>query len=87
MKIWKLQDAKARFSEVVREARAGTPQHITVRGEDAVVVVSADEYRADNKPKSGTEFVAAFRKVILDDDIVFERIQYPAIPRSVDLPE
>jgi prevent-host-death family protein len=38
---WKLQDAKARFSEVVRLARSGTPQIVTVHGEDAVVISAA----------------------------------------------
>lgn len=39
LKGWKLEDAKARFSEVVRLARENAPQRITVRGEDAVVVL------------------------------------------------
>ncbi|MGH6719583.1 MAG: type II toxin-antitoxin system prevent-host-death family antitoxin [Alphaproteobacteria bacterium] len=42
---WKLEDAKARFSEVVRRARAGAPQRVTYRGEDAVVVVAAAEFK------------------------------------------
>ena len=29
---WALQDAKARFSEVVKRAQSEGPQHITVRG-------------------------------------------------------
>lgn len=41
---WKLQDAKARFSEVVREARARGPQTVTVHGKEAVVVLSTEEY-------------------------------------------
>lgn len=41
---WKLEDAKARFSEVVRLAREQTPQRITVQGEDAVVIISAQEF-------------------------------------------
>jgi toxin YhaV len=41
---WKLEDAKARFSEVVRLAREQAPQRITVRGEDAVVIISAQEF-------------------------------------------
>ena len=41
---WKLEDAKARFSEVVRLARASGPQHVTVRGQEAVVVLSAIDY-------------------------------------------
>jgi antitoxin Phd len=46
---WKLQDAKARFSEVVRRARAGEPQQVTLHGEEAVVVV--DPKRFDVRPK------------------------------------
>lgn len=42
-KGWKLEDAKARFSEVVRRARNEGPQRVTVRGKDAVVIISADE--------------------------------------------
>ncbi|MEO0532482.1 MAG: type II toxin-antitoxin system Phd/YefM family antitoxin [Cyanobacteria bacterium P01_A01_bin.123] len=37
---WKLEDAKARLSEVVRQAKHTEPQRITVRGEEAVVVIS-----------------------------------------------
>lgn len=44
LKGWKLEDAKARFSEVVRLARDHAPQRITVRGEDAVVVLSAEDF-------------------------------------------
>jgi antitoxin Phd len=40
---WKLEDAKARFSEVVRLARSEGPQRVTVRGRDAVVVISVEE--------------------------------------------
>jgi len=41
---WKLEDAKARFSELVRRAHEDGPQAVTVRGRPAVVVVDADEY-------------------------------------------
>ena len=41
---WKLGEAKARFSEVVRLAASGQPQRVTVRGRNAVVVVAADEF-------------------------------------------
>ena len=40
---WKLEDAKARFSEVVRRARSEGPQRVSVRGRPAVVVISAEE--------------------------------------------
>jgi prevent-host-death family protein len=41
---WQLQDAKARFSEVVKRAREQGPQHVSVRGEPAVVVISEAEF-------------------------------------------
>jgi prevent-host-death family protein len=41
---WKLEDAKARFSELVRRVQSDGPQTVTVRGRDAVVVVSAEQY-------------------------------------------
>ncbi len=41
---WQLQDAKARFSELVKRAREQGPQHVSVRGEPAVVVVSEEEF-------------------------------------------
>lgn len=39
---WKLEDAKARFSELVRLARSEGPQTVSVRGQDAVVVISVE---------------------------------------------
>ena len=41
---WKLEDAKAQFSEVVGLAREAEPQRITVRGQDAVVILSARDF-------------------------------------------
>ena len=41
---WKLEDAKARLSELVRRARSEGPQRVTVRGRDAVVVVASDQF-------------------------------------------
>lgn len=61
MAKWQLQYAKNRLSEVVRKASDEGPQVITPRGDDAVVVVAADEYaRLTRKPK-GT-LVDFFRK-------------------------
>jgi len=42
--VWKLQDAKSRFSKVVEDALTIGPQYITRRGVEAVVVVSHREY-------------------------------------------
>jgi prevent-host-death family protein len=43
---WPLQDAKNRFSEVVKRARSEGPQTVTLRGERAAVVLSAADYDA-----------------------------------------
>ena len=43
---WKLGEAKARFSEVVRLAASGRPQRVTVHGKAAVVVVAVDVFEA-----------------------------------------
>jgi antitoxin Phd len=40
---WKLEDAKARFSEVVRRAQTEGVQRVTVRGKEAVAIISVDE--------------------------------------------
>jgi len=44
MRQWPLQDAKARFSEVVKRAASEGPQGITLRGEPAAVLVSRADY-------------------------------------------
>src|SRR5437588_12370374 len=48
---WKLQDAKAQFSELVRRARAGKPQRVTVHGKEAVVVVDTERFEVRPKPR------------------------------------
>ncbi len=41
---WHLQDAKNQFSKVVKLAQSEGPQTVTLRGERAAVVISAEEY-------------------------------------------
>ncbi|UFP92988.1 type II toxin-antitoxin system Phd/YefM family antitoxin [Gloeobacter morelensis] len=42
---WQLADAKNRFSDLVERALREGPQTVTKRGIEAVVVLSAEEYR------------------------------------------
>ena len=44
--FWQLQEAKARFSEVIRRAVDDGPQHVSVRGEPMAVVLSERAYLA-----------------------------------------
>jgi prevent-host-death family protein len=57
---WALQDAKTRFSEVVRKAQSEGPQHVTVHGRDSVVVVSEEEYRRLKGEITGQDIIDAF---------------------------
>ncbi len=48
---WSLQDAKAKFSELVRRALAAGPQVVMRGREEAVVVMSAREYAKLTTPE------------------------------------
>lgn len=41
---WQIQEAKQRFSELVRHAEADGPQVVTRHGRKVVVVLAAEEY-------------------------------------------
>lgn len=44
MKVWPVQDAKARFSEFLETCLADGPQMVTKRGAEAAVLVSVAEW-------------------------------------------
>jgi prevent-host-death family protein len=58
---WLLQDAKARFSELVRKVRNEGPQHVTVHGRDEVVVIAAEEFRRLKGAVTGKALVEAMQ--------------------------
>ncbi|MBF0561970.1 MAG: type II toxin-antitoxin system Phd/YefM family antitoxin [Alphaproteobacteria bacterium] len=66
---WQLQEAKARFSEVVKLAGSEGPQVVTCRGVETAVVLSMAEYRRleANRP-SLVDYLMAGPK--LDDDTI-----------------
>jgi len=51
-KLWQLQEAKNKLSEVIDRALQDGPQIITRRGQSAVVVVSVKDYENMVKPKN-----------------------------------
>lgn len=84
---WKLEEAKAKFSELVRQARERGPQRVTVRGQDAVVVLAASDY-ARLAPGAAKPSLAALfadspfaRLEDFEENLVRER------PRIRDLPD
>lgn len=53
MKIWPVQDAKARFSEMLDTCLKKGPQLVTRRGVDAAVLVPVDQWQRlanDSRP-------------------------------------
>lgn len=48
---WQVQEAKQRFSEVLRAVEREGPQTITRHGEEVAVVVDIAEYRRLTEPK------------------------------------
>ncbi len=81
---WLLQDAKAKFSELVRRVRSEGPQHVTVHGRDEVVVVAAEEFRRLKGERSGETLIAAMQACPYRDvDIEPPRAAMPV--RGVDL--
>lgn len=41
---WQLQEAKGKFSQLIKQAAAGDAQIVTVHGKPTAVVISAQEY-------------------------------------------
>ena len=71
---WKLQDAKNRFSEVVKEALRAGPQIVTLRGKETAVVLSVEEYRRLARPDiSLVEFLRSSPLVELELDLERDR--------------
>lgn len=58
---WRLQDAKARFSELVRRVRSEGPQHVTIHGRDEVVVITAEEFRRLKGDRTGEALIEAIQ--------------------------
>ena len=62
MKKWPLQDAKNQFSRLVELAQTEGPQTVTRHGRPVAVVVSAEDFRSQSRPKeSVVEFFAPLR--------------------------
>jgi antitoxin Phd len=66
MDIWKLQDANARFSEVVDRALHDSPQMVTRHGENAVVIVADCEFVGAEPAQDFKDFPMSIPRVGLD---------------------
>lgn len=81
---WKLEDAKAKFSELVRQARTGGPQLVTVHGQEAVVVISVEEFARLLPPQKFLSLHALLSQSPLGD-LDFEREPLLSPLRDVEL--
>ncbi|GIF44934.1 type II toxin-antitoxin system Phd/YefM family antitoxin [Actinoplanes xinjiangensis] len=81
---WQVQEAKQRFSEVLRAAEAGEPQIVTKHGEEIAVVIDITEYRRLRGEQIGLmEYLRADPVDDIDLDAEIDRPREQ--PRDIDL--
>ncbi|BEL08917.1 hypothetical protein Q0Z83_071080 [Actinoplanes sichuanensis] len=81
---WQVQEAKQRFSEVLRAAEAGEAQIVTKHGEEVAVLIDIAEYRRLRGEQVG--LMAYLRADPLDDfDLDAEIDRRREQPRDIDL--
>jgi len=79
---WQVQEAKQRFSEVLRAAKSGEPQIVTRHGEEVAVVIDIAEYRRLRGESVGfMDYLRA--EPYTDVDLEAERAR--DLPRDIDL--
>ena len=82
MRKWQVQEAKARFSDLLRGAASSGPQEITVRGRPKAVVLSTEDFeRLRRKRPSLAKFLQASPLAGVDLEIVRDK----SPPRDVTL--
>ncbi len=78
---WQLQEAKQRFSELIRTARTDGAQVVTRHGEDVAVVLDIDEYLKITG--AATDFKTYLRSAPDLDSLEIRRAG--SVARSIDL--
>lgn len=78
---WQLQEAKQRFSELIRSVQTEGPQFVTKHGEEVAVVIDIAEYR--RLRGAGADFKEFLRSAPDLDALEIERNR--AVARTVDL--
>ena len=80
-RVWPLQEAKAKFSELVRLAQTEGPQTVSLRGLPAVVVSPILQNKIDFSGKTGADFVKALSA---GPPIDFDLPERPAASHDLD---
>lgn len=83
MRHWQMQEAKARLSEVIKDAEREGPQEITLHGKPVAVVLSRKQY--DRMTGTGESLAAFMRRSPLYgiEEVELERDRSPT--REVEL--
>ena len=80
MRSWQLQEAKAKFSEVVKAAQQEGPQEISLRGEPTAVLISKAEFDRLRRPRpSLVEFLRASPLAGVELDLARDRTPARAV--------
>lgn len=85
---WQLQEAKNRFSAVVKAAATGPAQVVTVHGVPAAVVMSPEAYErlvAVAAPAQSLSQALCCPELDASDDALFERNRVPNPARELSL--
>jgi len=80
--IWQLQEAKSKFSQLVEAAISNKPQFVTKHGDNAVVVLSFEDYKKMIKPQ--TDIVTFLRDSPLTE-IDLTTLRNTDYPRNIEL--
>ena len=72
-RVWSLQEAKAKFSEVVRRAQTEGPQTVTVHGRNAVTISAALPEKKRRRKLTGADLVKALQSCPVPDFEIPER--------------
>jgi prevent-host-death family protein len=73
-KVWSVQDAKARFSELLEDCLTEGPQLVTKRGAEAAVLVGVQEWRRMQESAR-----PSLKQLLLAEDA---RAELPVPPRG-----
>jgi prevent-host-death family protein len=81
MEVWQLQEAKAKFSELIRKVQQ-SPIAISVHGEEEAIILSKKEFEKLSQPKLS---LGAFLDQSPLKGLDIEITRDTSLPRDVDL--
>jgi antitoxin Phd len=80
---WSVAKAKDNLSEVIRRSRTEGPQEISLHGEAAAVLVSAEDFKRLKDPRASRDFKDWLLTGPSLEDVDLERDRRPS--RDIDL--